>query len=492
MLALVAALLVVLVAASSAAAAGPAALVWHGPTDRPRVALTFDDNFNPPNAPRTVQAMIDAGLKATVFVMSQDVYAHPDVARMIAQGGFDIGDHTANHLLLTTVPYAVMLNEIGAGATAFAQVTGRRTVPFFRPPYGKSNDLVLRAAGAKGYTHVFLWDVDVQDWRGISAAQIEQDVLNNVRPGSIVIFHLSAPNTAEALPTIVSTLRARGYDLVTLAGLLKGGRRFYDVYEGTEQSQDVQRLVDAGIMSGYTEDWFGPHDPMARAQFAKVAMLASGLHTDAIDNLDNPTFTDVSLVRDPTSGEPQAYPFDFIEEAVAAQLVSGYSDPTGLRQFRPDGTITRAQLATIIARMARTFRGYPTMLPGRDPVRFADVPEEFRADVQLAAQLGLMRGLDSGLFDPWSRAQRVHVAVVVSRFLDLARYDGPPPPPPSTTTTTAPPSTTTTTGPTPSTTTTNRISPPTSTTTTTTVSGATTTTRTTVMFPPVTTVPISG
>jgi peptidoglycan/xylan/chitin deacetylase (PgdA/CDA1 family) len=489
-LALVAALVALLAVGVAAAAAAPATLVSSGPTDRPRVALSFDDGFNPPYAPRTVQVMIDAGLKATVFVTAQDVNAHPEVARMIAQGGFEIGDHTIHHPLLTSLAYGSILNEIGGGAAAFAQVTGRRTVPFFRPPYGKSDAQVLRAAGEKGYTHVFLWSVGVEDWTGISAAEIERVVLRDVRPGSIVLLHLSAPHTAEALATIISTLRARGYDLVTLSGLLKGSRRFFDVYEGTEQSRDIFRLVDRGIMSGYSDDWFGPRDSMTRAQFAKVAMLASGLHTDVVDNIDNPTFTDVPLVRDPTSGAPQPYPFDFVEEAAAAQLVLGYTDESGLKQFRPDGTITRGQLATIIARMARSFRGYPAVLPGRDPLLFPDVPEGFRQDVQLVAQLGLMKGMTNGWFDPWSQAQRAHVAVVISRFLDLPPYDGPPPPP-STTTTTLPATTTTTaadTSTTSTTTSTTMISPPTSMTTTT-VPGAITTTGTTDFIPPVTTIP---
>ena len=453
-----------LAASGSASAASPATLVWHGPTDRPRVALTFDDGFQLPYAPLTIQAMVHAGLKATVFVMAEDVNAHPDVARMLAQGGFEIGDHTVDHKLLTSLPYDAVLNEIGGGAAAFARVTGARTVPFFRPPYGKSDAQVLAAAGAKGYTDVFLWNVDVQDWQGISAADIAAAVLRNVRPGCIVSFHLSALHTAEALPTIISTLRARGYDLVTLSGLMKGDRRFFDVPEGTESSQGIERLVDAGIVSGYNDDWFGPYDSMTRAQFAKVAMLASGLHTVSVDNVDAPTFTDVPLVRDPTTGEPDSYPFDFVEEAAAAGLVSGYTDGSGLKQYRPEGTITRAQLATIIARMARAFRGYPAVLPGLPPVTFPDVPEGFRADVQLAAQLGLMKGRGNGLFDPWSPAQRAHVAVVISRFLDLPRYDNPVPPP-STTTTSLPAPTTTTTS-VPSTTTTGGISPPPTTTTT--------------------------
>ena len=201
-----------------------------------------------------------------------------------------------------------MLNEIGGGAAAFTQVTGRRTVPFFRPPYGKSDAQVLRAAGEKGYTHVFLWNVDVQDWRASRRPRSRTTCCANVGPGSIVIFHLSALHTAEALPTIISTLRARGYDLVTLSGLLKGDRRFFDVPEGTEASRDIDRLVDEGIVSGYSDDWFGPYDSMTRAQFAKVAMLASGLHTEAVDNIDNPTFTDVPLVARSDDGDAAGLP----------------------------------------------------------------------------------------------------------------------------------------------------------------------------------------
>ena len=83
-----------------------------------------------------------------------------------------------------------------------------------------------------------------------------------------------------------------------------------------------------------------------RAQFAKMIMESIGLHTPAIDHLDDPTFTDVPLTYE--AGVPQPYPYDYVEEAAALGIVRGYDD--GL--FRPYSPITRGQLVLMITRGA--------------------------------------------------------------------------------------------------------------------------------------------
>jgi len=453
----------------AAALAAPATVVRHGPTHKPRIALTFDDGLSPPRAAATVQVLRDYDVRATIFVMAQDVYAHPEVARQIAAGGFEVGDHSASHVSLPTVSYGRMLQEIGAGARLFTEYTGVKTSRFFRPPYGATNSLVAQAAGERGYPYVVLWDVDPQDWRGYSAGTIASSVLSNAHSGAIILLHLSAPHTFEALPAIITGLRDRGYELVTLAGLLKGDRRFFDLNESTPGGQALLRLVDAGVMSGYNPDYIGPYDPMTRAQLAKVAVLVAGTHTAPIEHPQSPTFADVPAARD-GAGQLLTYPFDFVEEAAAGGLVTGYQDGEGRWLFDPHRAITRGQAASIVARMAQQLKGYPATLPDAPPVGFTDVPEYARGEVQLAAQLGLIRGYSSERFDFWSAAQRRHLAMIMTRFLDLPAYV-----PPATTTTTAPSTTTTA----PSTTTTAATTTTTGATTTTTPDGSTTTTTTT-------------
>lgn len=475
--ALFAALLsVAAVGPSAAAAAVPATVVSHGPSGARQIALTFDDNFRPQLTLATISVLRQYGVQATFFVTGVYVTAYPEISRAIVDAGLEVGDHSMTHPFLSKLSYGAMLNEIGGGTRFFEEQMGVRTAPLMRPPYGAYNATVAEAAGVNGFRYVVLWDVDTNDWRGYSAATIRDHVLKNAHSGSIVLFHMSAQHTWEALPGIITGLRAKGYELVTVSELLKNGRRFIDVDEGTPVDQAVTRLVKEGYMSGYNESYFGPNDPMARAQFSKVAALVAGIHTPEVERIDSPSFPDVPLVRDAV-GTPLAYPFDYVEEAAAAGLLMGSAEGSGM-VFRPWDRISRVQLAQIVARMARIFKGYPDPGSGSGTGRFADAPEYAADDLAFVADLGLMTGRSDARFDPWSEALRGHVALVMSRFIDLPGYVAPP-----TTTTTTVPSTTSTTGGTTTTT-----APPTTTTTLT----PTTTTTLREIRPPTTTTTVAA
>jgi peptidoglycan/xylan/chitin deacetylase (PgdA/CDA1 family) len=394
------------------AGAEPASVVSNGRREPPKIALTFDDNFNPNRSLATIKALSDRKAEATFFVVGSYVTAYPALTKAIAAAGFEVGDHSASHPVLTNLSHSAKLREIGAGTDAFRAATGRRTVPLHRPPYGAWNSSVARAAGERGFSHVVLWDVDTNDWRGHSAATIVNHVLTHARNGSIVLMHVGAPHTYEAIPGIVDGLRARGFELVTVSELLKGDRRFLDVTTATPGNTAIMQMIDWGLMSGYDKNYFGPHDPMTRAQFAKVAALAAGLHTEAIDNAAHPTFTDVPLRYE--NGVPVPYPFDFIEEAAAAGIIQGRTTAQG-NVFAPAEPITRVQLALMLARMARELKGYVPPEGGLPPAP-PDVPSYAREEVAFVQALGLMHGYGDGTFRPTEKAKRAHVAVVVSRY----------------------------------------------------------------------------
>ncbi len=432
------ALLAILFLPPEPAGADTAAIVRHGPTDRPKIALTFDDNYNVSRALAVIDVLERYDVDATMFVYGNAVTAYPSIARAIAAGGFEVGDHSLSHALLTGLSWTSLLREIGGGTSAYRRVTGHRTVPLFRPPYGATDSAVASAAAANGFLYVVNWDVDTNDWRGYSAATIRDHVLRNAHSGAIVLMHLSAPNTAGALPGIITGLRSRGYQLVTVSDLLKGGRRFLDLAEATAPGQAVLRMVGAGFMSGYDANYFGPADSITRAQLAKVAVLVLGLHTPAVEKADTPTFVDVHPQRD-AAGNFLAYPFDYVEEAATAGIFAGRVGESG-RIFDPGRPITRGQLAQVLARMAQEFKGYPEDW-GADGPTYPDVPEYAAPAVAFTAKAGLMIGYSSTRFNTWSPAQRDHAAVVMTRFLDLPMYEAPPAP---TTTTTPPPVTSTT------------------------------------------------
>lgn len=202
---------------------GAAVVVRRGPADSNRVALTFDDNYQGPKASATLAVLERYGIPATFFVIGHYVDTGPELAKAIAAGGFEVGDHTRSHCDCRTLSKHGLRIEIGNGTDHYRALTGAPTVPFFRPPTGTYDQKTLEVAAEKGFKYVVLWDVDPKDWQGTSAEVIRSTVLTQAKPGSIVLLHVGAPHTAEALPGIIEGLRAKGYELVSLSTLLAAG-----------------------------------------------------------------------------------------------------------------------------------------------------------------------------------------------------------------------------------------------------------------------------
>jgi hypothetical protein len=172
-------------------------------------------------------------------------------------------------------------------------------------------------------------------------------------------------------------------------------------------------------MDGFDRTHFRPDSPLTRAQTAKAVALVTGIHTQAIDHPHRPSFQDVRPVV--SDGAVASYPYDYVEEVAAAGLMTGSTTGSGVPVFRPAQPITRMQLARLLARMVRQFKGYPDVDSGAGPA-FADVPDSAVADVQLVSSLGLMTGRADGRFGAAQPARRGQVAVVMDRYLDLPLF----------------------------------------------------------------------
>ena len=413
--------LVIVVLWAGVASAASASVVYRGSSERKQIALTFDDNYSVDRSLSTLHALERANVPATLFLIGSAVKANPvingEIIKGMGLGLFEVGDHTWSHPVLPDLSSAAMAFQIGGGTDAFREATGARTVPLFRPPYGSTNSRVAAVAGSQGFRYLVMWDVDPRDWAGGSATSIADHVVNHAHNGAIVVMHLSAPHTAEAIAGMASRLRDRGYELVTVSTMLKGDRLFLDVDASSEAGPAIARMAQEGFMNGYDGNYFGPTDAITRSQVAKVATLVGGLHTAEVERTESPTFSDVRPLFD-AQGEPVTYPFDFIEEAAAAGLVEGSPGDDGTAVFNPNAAITRVQLAQILARMARQLKGYGPEAEANG-LTFTDVPDYAVADVALVASLGLMSGYSAQRFGPWEGALRAHVALTMSRYLDL-------------------------------------------------------------------------
>jgi peptidoglycan/xylan/chitin deacetylase (PgdA/CDA1 family) len=198
------------------------------PTSRRVVALTFDAGANADGVPSILASLRRAGVPATFFLTGNFVRDFPAAARSIAAAGCRIGDHTVTHPHLTPLGGAAVRQEILGAAAQIAAVTGRNPAPLFRFPFGDASARVIAIANKAGYVPV-RWTVDTLGWEGtaghITAAVVTSRVLAGARPGEIVLMHVgSNPDDhttfdADALPAVISGLRAEGYSFVTLGAL---------------------------------------------------------------------------------------------------------------------------------------------------------------------------------------------------------------------------------------------------------------------------------
>jgi len=205
--------------------------VTHGPRDRRRVALSFDDGPDPEVTPIVLSALAKHAARATFFSIGRSLAEHPELARRIFAEGHELGNHSWRHSRWQNFFGAdEQASEIERGAQAIAAVTGSRAKPLYRPPIGLKSPPLARAAYQHQLTLV-AWSLHSRDTRSADPKRIAQRVLAKIRPGDIVLFHdghdlpgLHRPAGAHALPQILRGLHEQGLDCVTVSDLLQRPR----------------------------------------------------------------------------------------------------------------------------------------------------------------------------------------------------------------------------------------------------------------------------
>lgn len=179
------------------------------------VILTFDDGPSP-YTPKVLALLRQYGVKATFFELGQNVARYPATTRQVHAAGHSVQNHTWSHPDLRYVSWTKFRSEVLSTDRVIRAQTG--TTPHcLRPPYGGANALTYRRAASLG-KKLRLWTVDPADWSRPGTSTIVRRVLSKVRNGSVILLHDGGGNrsqTVAALPTILRTLKARGYTFYT-------------------------------------------------------------------------------------------------------------------------------------------------------------------------------------------------------------------------------------------------------------------------------------
>lgn len=180
--------------------------------------ITFDDGPTPEVTEFVLNLLDKHQAKASFFCIGKNVRQHPDIINRIIKDGHTIGNHTYNHYNCYQHSLEQYLENIKSTAELLKEVSSKAK-KLFRPPYGRISSKVTRALQKQGY-EIIMWDVLSADFDlNTSADQCIKNVISNVKPGSIVVFHDSVksyPVLKEALPKILSHLDKQGYQFSAL------------------------------------------------------------------------------------------------------------------------------------------------------------------------------------------------------------------------------------------------------------------------------------
>ena len=192
-------------------------------TTRKVVALTFDDGPSEVYATQILTDLRRYDARATLYVIGAAASEHPGALRSLVTARQEIGNHTSNHRRLVFVSTATAADEVDS-ADAVIRAAGYGGPISVRPPYGKKL-LYLPWELRAGERVTVMWDLEPDSLEGIrdDAQAMTRYVVDNVRPGSIVLLHPWAEGNAatrRALPAILAALQRSGYSFVTVSELL--------------------------------------------------------------------------------------------------------------------------------------------------------------------------------------------------------------------------------------------------------------------------------
>ncbi|MFG2511191.1 polysaccharide deacetylase family protein [Streptomyces sp. NPDC048584] len=226
-------------------APGPSGLTpvfRHGPRTGGRtVALTFDADMTADQGPRAaagehfdhprlITTLRALKVPATVFMTGRWAEEYPDQARSIGRDPlFEVANHSYSHYAFTEDCYGLpavsadrMRADVERAYDVFRKVGVPDAKPYFRFPGGCYDRTALKALTPAGVTAV-QWDVVGGDAFATDAKAVAAQVLEGVRPGSVVVLHCTrsaAPTTERAVREAVPELRRRGYRFVKVSDLI--------------------------------------------------------------------------------------------------------------------------------------------------------------------------------------------------------------------------------------------------------------------------------
>ena len=189
-------------------------------TKEPKIALTFDAAWGNEDTQKILEVLKKHDVHVTFFMTGGWVENYPDDVKAILAAGHDLGNHSENHKNMSQLSDAEKKKELMKVHDKVRTLTGYEMF-LFRPPYGDYDNAVVNVAKDCGY-YTIQWDVDSLDWKDYGVDSIIKTVTEHkhLGNGSIILCHNGAKYTAQALDTLITKLKEKGYTFVPVSELI--------------------------------------------------------------------------------------------------------------------------------------------------------------------------------------------------------------------------------------------------------------------------------
>lgn len=180
--------------------------VWQVPNVENAVYLTFDDGPTPEITEWVIDRLAEHQAKGTFFLIGNNVEKHPEIYQKLIAAGHSIGNHCYNHEKGWTTDNQTYFRSVD-------QTNYLIQSPLFRPPYGRIKKSQIKKLSQ--HYKIIMWDVLSHDYdQRLTPEECTENVLRNVRPGSIIVFHDSVkawPNLKVCLPVVLEQLKKKRF-----------------------------------------------------------------------------------------------------------------------------------------------------------------------------------------------------------------------------------------------------------------------------------------
>lgn len=192
--------------------------IYYVNTTENKVAISFDAAWGADKTEKIMEICKEYSVTATFFLVGFWVEKYPEMTKKIMENGFEIGTHSNTHPDMTKLSQKQQQLELETSINIIKNIT-KKDVELFRAPFGAYNDSLIETASSLNLKTI-QWDVDSLDWKGLSALEITNRILNGVRSGSIILCHNNSDHILEALPMVLDRLTKRNFKVTNVGDLV--------------------------------------------------------------------------------------------------------------------------------------------------------------------------------------------------------------------------------------------------------------------------------